>query len=105
MNGHDQRLYRTMAYHLDQYEGGATGLDHLVSGLDGLLALLEGTDQAWRDAFQYEWGTLESEYAFALHRGVTQLSAENQTLINEAINNMRQLLADRITTESVLGDS
>ncbi len=105
MNGHDQRLYRTMAEHLDQYDGGAIGLDHLISSLDALLAVLEGTDQAWRDAFRYEWGTLETVYAIALDRGVTQLYPENQALIDEAIKNMRRLLAERITAESMLGDS
>ena len=105
MNGHEQRLYRTMAEHLDQYEGGTIGLDHLISSLDALLEVLEGTDQVWRDAFRYEWGTLEMVYAIALDRGVTQLSPENQTLINEAIKNMRRLLVDRITAESLVGNS
>lgn len=105
MNGHDQRLYRTMAENLDQYEGGAIGLDHLISSLDALLGVLEGMDQEWWDAFRYEWGTLETVYAIALDRGVTQLSPENQALIDEAIKNMRRLLADRITSERVVGDS
>jgi hypothetical protein len=105
MNGHDQRLYRTMAEQLDQYGGRTIGLDHLIGGLDALLALLEGTDQSWRDAFRYEWGTLETVYAIALDRGVTQLSPENQALIDEAIKNMRRLLAERITAESMVGDS
>jgi hypothetical protein len=94
-----------MREHLDQYEGGVIGLDHLIGSLDALLALLEGTDQAWRDAFRYEWGTLETVYAIALDRGLPQPSSENQTLINDAIKNMRRLLADRITTENVIGNS
>jgi hypothetical protein len=105
MNGHDQRLYRTMAEHLDQYEGGVIALDQLIQGLDALLGVLEGTGQAWRDAFRYEWGTLEMVHAIALDRGVTQLSPENQALIDEAIKNMRRLLAESVRAESVADES
>ena len=83
MSEHDQRLYRTMVEHLDQYDRGVIGLDQLIPSLDALLCILEGTDQAWRDAFRYEWGTLEMVHAIALDRGVTQLSPENQALIDE----------------------
>ncbi|MDW8224032.1 MAG: hypothetical protein RMJ82_13900, partial [Gemmatales bacterium] len=81
------------------------GIDRLISSLDALLGLLERTDQEWRDAFRYEWGTLETMYAIALDRGVTQLSSENRALSDEAIQNMRRLLADRITTENMAGNS
>jgi hypothetical protein len=36
MNGHDQRIYRTMAEHLDQYERGVIRLDHLIPSLNNL---------------------------------------------------------------------
>lgn len=105
MNGHDQRVCRTMAEHLDQFEGGVVGLDHLISSLDALLAVLEEMGQPWRDAFRFEWGTLEMVHAIALDRGATQLSGENQTLIREAIKNMRRLLADCVAGETAAGDS
>jgi hypothetical protein len=93
-----------MAEHLDQYTRGSIGLDHLISGLDALLGLLEDRDKAWTEAFRHEWGTLEITHAIALHHGKTKLLPDSQTQVDQAIEKMRRLLHNRIPPEGTASD-
>lgn len=111
---YDGRQYQLMADYLQRYEQGKTDLPSLIIGLDALLEALELPDKAWKDDFRSEWGSLEVLHAIALDHAEQGLAPDvettvnqpnNQALIKQAINNMRRLLTDRITTESVASDS
>jgi hypothetical protein len=102
---HDRRQYDLMEEHLRHFEEGVTDLGALIAGLDTLLECLEAADKAWKAQFRSEWWTLEQVYALALDRGQTQLPPESRALINEAVKNMRRLLADRITAETAASES
>jgi hypothetical protein len=105
MNEHDQRQYRLMCDLLQRYEAAKTDLSSLIGGLEALLEALDDPCQEWNKQFRHEWGVLEIEYAVALDRGQTQLPPDSQARIDEAIKNMRRLLADRVTAETAVGDS
>jgi hypothetical protein len=101
MSEYDERQYRAMAEQLTQYRQHAISLDHLISGLDALLSLLEQPDRAWKAAFRSEWGTLEVEHAVALDQGRSQLPVESQQRVHAAVSRLSQLLASRIGAESL----
>jgi hypothetical protein len=102
---YDKRQYDLMAEHLRRFEEGSSNLGTLVAGLDSLMACLEAPDQEWIQRFRSEWWTLEQVYAVALDRGKTELSAEDEALVNEAVAKMKQLLAERVPVQSETSDS
>ncbi len=104
---YDQRQYRLMADQLQGYEEGKLNLASLVSRLEALLSALEAPDKAWKNDFWSKWGTLETVYAVALDRNEQGLAPDAQAtindpshraLINEAVQNLRRLVQDRIDT-------
>jgi hypothetical protein len=114
---YDQRQYRLMADQLHRLEEGNIGLVSLIGRLKSLLSVLEATDEAWKDDFRSEWGTLEIAYAMILHRKEQGLKTDVQIAIDDlakrpdvvaALQKMRRLLQERIHTtagaESDTGD-
>jgi hypothetical protein len=102
---YDKRQYNLMIEHLRRFEEGASDLSSLIGGLDALLECLEAPDEEWKQRFWSEWWTLEQVYAVALERGQTELSAEEQALVNQAVNNIKQLLAERVPVQAEASNS
>lgn len=96
---YDKRQYNLMSERLRRFEEGASDLSSLVAGLDSLLECLEVPDEEWKQRFRSEWGTLEQVYAVALHHGQTELSVEEETLVNRAVCAIKQLLAERVPVQ------
>lgn len=85
-----------MEEYLQQFEQGELALHHLIKSLEGLLDVLQNPDLTWKDNFRSEWWTLEEIYAVACDRKEPNLSPESETLINEAVENMKSLLKSAI---------
>lgn len=92
MSEHDQRQYILMKQCIQGFESGNVNLRVLISSLKGLLDVLQSVRQEWKDAFSGEWWTLEEVYSFASDQEKAYLSQEDQKLVYEAIENMKQLL-------------
>ncbi|MBX9681576.1 MAG: hypothetical protein K2X38_22705 [Gemmataceae bacterium] len=106
MSDYDQRQYRLMLQQLERFEQGKATLSDLIASLDALLSVLESTEENWKEAFRYEWGTLETEYAISLDRGEPVLPSESMSLVHQAVANMEALLRDRVSAdESALHES
>lgn len=106
MSEYDQRQYRLMHQALERFQEGKASLSDLIASLDALLNVLESTEESWKDAFRYEWGTLETEYAISLDRGETALPPESINLVRQAVANMQALLQERIASdESAMSES
>lgn len=99
---HDDRQYRLMSQQLDQYQNGVIDFDHLVLGLEALLAVLEAPDRTWADAFRQEWGSLEIVRATRVCQGTKDMSGDPR--ISEAIDSMRRLLKDRVRSDDSNND-
>ena len=104
---YDQRQHALMNDQLILFEEGKLGLASLIKSIKGLLSVLEETDEAWIDKVRDEWGTLETAYAVALDRKEQGLATDAQTtfndpiqqaLINDAVQNLRRLVQERIDT-------
>jgi hypothetical protein len=111
---YDQRQYALIQDHLRRHEEGEINLGSLIAGLGTLIQCLEAPDQHWKNAFLGEWGVLEEVHAVALYRveqGVAPnieaviREPDNQRLIRETIENIRCLLADRITGKGMTDTS
>jgi hypothetical protein len=104
---YDQRQFRLMHDQLILFEKGKLDLASLIKGIKGLLSVLEEVDESWIDKIRREWGILETVYAVAVQRKEQNLAQDTQTtindpvyrsLINEATQNMRQLVQDVLRT-------
>ncbi len=104
---YDQRQYRLMADQLQRFEEGQLGLVSLIGSLKSLLSVLEATDEAWKDDFRSEWGTLEVAYAMMLDQKGDGLVPNEQAALNDlanradirqAVRNMQRLVQERIDT-------
>lgn len=102
---YDRRQYNLMLEHLRRFEEGASDLSSLIGGLDSLLECLEAPNEEWKQRFRNKWGTLEQVYAVALDRGQTELSIEDEALVNQAVRNIRQLLAEQVPVEAEANNS
>lgn len=103
----DQRQFVLMEDHLRRYEEGGTDLGSLIAGLESLLLCLEAADEDWKNEFRRKWGILEEVNAVALDRVEQGASTnvatilkepDNQRLIEQAIEGIRRLLADRLAS-------
>jgi hypothetical protein len=94
MNDHDNKQHQLMTNYLLEFEQGSLKISQLIELLDGLLESLEDMEENWTDRFRSEWWTLEQIYAVAVDRGENRLDAESESLIYEAIENMKALLND-----------
>jgi hypothetical protein len=92
MNNHDNKQYQLMENYMVEFEEGSLKISQLIELLDGLIQSLENTDENWIDKFRSEWWTLEQTYAVAVDRGENYLNSESESLIDEAVENMRMLL-------------
>ncbi|HEY9630266.1 MAG TPA: hypothetical protein V6C84_23480 [Coleofasciculaceae cyanobacterium] len=94
MSKYDQRQYQLMKLCIEGFEIGNVNLRVLISSLEGLLDVLQEASEEWKASFRSAWWTLEEVYAVASDRGQNYLSSEEQVLVYEAINEIKQLLED-----------
>ncbi len=103
---YDQRQYRLMNDQLKLFEAGKLDLPALIKGIKALLSALEEADESWKDKVRCEWGALETVYAIGLDRKEQGLAPDIQTsindpanraLIDEAVQNIRRLVQERIS--------
>jgi len=102
MSDYDNRQYRLMMQRIEEFEKSKIGLQRLIADLDALLCSLQKADETWRSSFQKEWGVLEEVYAIALDKGSEKLPTEHWDLIDNALGNMKRLLAQVVIAESEL---
>ena len=81
-----------MAERIVQFEQERIGLGRMVDDLDALLCALDSPDANWKAAFRKNWGVLEEVRAVALDNDLKRIPPDYQTLIDNAINEMKQLL-------------
>ena len=72
------------------------GLRKIIADLEALLGSLQHADRGWKDSFYEQWAILEDVYADALDRGFQQLPPDYQKLVDDAVQNMRRLVQQRI---------
>ena len=99
----DQRQYQLMADRLKGFEKRTISLNRLINDLEALLDVLQAPEGEWKAAFRSEWGTLEVVCAVALDRGETVLSPEGKKWVEEAVENMNQLLKQQLRKCNKLG--
>jgi hypothetical protein len=101
---YDRRQYISMEEMLGRYEQRGIDLGSLIAGLESLLQCLELADEEWKNQFRSKWGILEEVYAVALDQieqgapeniGTILEETDNQRLIQNAVESIRQLLAGR----------
>jgi hypothetical protein len=93
MTAYNKRQLKLMLERIDWFHRGEIGLPALIANLDGLLNALEGVDQRWKQAFLKQWGVLEEVYADSLDKGLSAVPSENMPLINRAMDELKQLIA------------
>jgi hypothetical protein len=92
MSEYDQRQYQLMRQCIEDFEIGNVNFRVLIDSLKGLLNVLQEVEEEWKASFRSAWWTLEEVYAVALDREQNCLSNEDEKLIYEAINEIKQLL-------------
>lgn len=92
----DQRQYQLMADRLKGFEKHTISLNRLINDLEALLEVLQAPEEEWKAAFRSEWGILEVVCAVALDRGEKVLSPEGKKWVEEAVENMNQLLKQQL---------
>ena len=98
MNEFDQRQYQLMKQCIEDFEIGNANFRVLIDSLKGLLNVLQEAEDEWKASFRSAWWTLEEVYAVASDRKQNYLSNEEQKLVYEAIDEIKQLL------EKVVGE-
>ena len=88
------RPYLLIRKCLQQFDNNELTLDRLIHELEVLLETFPNSDEKWKEKFKSEWWTLEQVYAVACDRGETTLNPESENLVNETLNNMKELLKD-----------
>jgi hypothetical protein len=92
MSDYDNRQYALMLEQLNQFESKRIDLQHLISGLESLLCLLEETDAVWKSTFQSRWGVLEEVYADMLDRKYKSLPASHQKLVEKSVRDLKAMV-------------
>jgi hypothetical protein len=90
--------YRLIGKCLQQFDNNELTLDRLIHELEVLLETFPNSDEKWKEKFRSEWWTLEQVYAVACDRGETTLNPENENLVYETLENMKNLLKEVIQT-------
>lgn len=93
---YDQRQYQLMVKRLRDFENGVITLASLINDIDALLRSLEEPDEAWVDLFWIKWFSMEEVYSVALDRGDSRLRPEEQSVIKEAVRNLKDLLQQKV---------
>src|SRR5262245_42145819 len=79
---------------LSLYKADKLELPDLIADLDALIDSLEEQPD-WRRDFRETWGVLEEVYAVSLDRNEAKLSRQHAQLVNDAINQMLQMVGLR----------
>ncbi|MGC8559146.1 MAG: hypothetical protein ACP5O1_00530 [Phycisphaerae bacterium] len=96
MSDYDRRQFKMMLSILDAFDDRAIGLRKAIDDLEALYRSLEDTPKAWKSLFYKQWAIMEEVYAGALDKGYKQLPPDYQKLIEDAIQNLRRLVQERI---------
>jgi hypothetical protein len=96
MNTYNARQLNLMKGKLDAFDDNALSLRDLVVGLEGLLNALQDVDDVWRSSYLQRWGVLEEVYADALDKKLAEIPNEHIALINSAIKEIRELVAQKL---------
>ena len=86
--------YLLIGKYLQQFDNNELTLDRLISDLETVLETFPNSDEKWKENFRSEWWTLEQVYAVACDRGETTLNPENENLVYETLENMKNLLKE-----------
>jgi hypothetical protein len=86
--------YLLIGKYLQQFDNNELTLDRLISELEDILETFPNSNEKWKKKFRSEWWTLEQVYAVACDRGETTLNPENENLIYETLENMKNLLKE-----------
>ena len=92
------RPYLLIRKCLQQFDNNELTFDRLINELEAVLETFPNSDEKWKDKFKNEWWTLEQVYAVACDRGETTLNPENENLVYETLENMKNLLKEVIQT-------
>ncbi len=97
MNARDHRQLLLMRALIEQFEVGEVDLAILVRDLEALSQVLVEPTEAFSEAFHEHWFDLEQVLAVALDRTYDEVLAENHELTDQAITNLKVLVADQLT--------
>ena len=92
------RPYLLIRKCLQQFDNNELTFDRLIHELEAVLQTFPNSDEKWKEKFRSEWWTLEQVYAVACDRGETTLNPENENLVYETLENMKNLLKEVIQT-------
>ena len=85
---------------LQQFDNNELTIDRLISELETFLETFPNSDEKWKEKFKSEWWTLEQVYAVACDQGETTLNPENENLVYETLENMKNLLKEVMKVKS-----
>ncbi len=88
--------FKLMADRLAAFEKGDLALSVLVADLENLFHSLNVNDSDWEAGFWENWGDLEIAYAVALNRQLKQLSTASMQNVQEAVTNLKSLVASKM---------
>src|SRR5947199_92894 len=79
-------------FRISQFKSDDISLGQLIDDLNSLLSQLTCVDEIWKNSFKSEWWTIEQVHAFTLDCGKLFISQENQTMIEDALNNLKRMI-------------
>ena len=71
----------------------APTLGRVIATLEQHCEVIPGGEDTWKPRFWANWGALEEVYAVALDRGMSDLDAECQKIIEEGVRELRSIVA------------
>lgn len=89
-----------MAERLRVFIEGSTSLAKLIDDLDAIVRCLNEPDPAWKDLFRNEWLALEEVYSVALDGGKSSLSAQDENIVNRAVNELMELVRQKVPQDT-----
>ncbi|MBA3957553.1 MAG: hypothetical protein H0X51_04045 [Parachlamydiaceae bacterium] len=100
MNAYDQRQLRLMIDKINRFKKDTISLRFLIDDLNGLLEVLEESDDNWKRQFRIFWADLEITYAVALFKEKKVLDAQDVVRIDNAIENILTLIQEKLPPQS-----
>jgi len=87
-SNHDVQQYERMRDVLDAFQLRNVEMGKMIADLETLLRSLTNADQSWKEAFYREWALLDDIYAVAVDRGYSRIPAEQQKLVDKAVQKL-----------------
>jgi hypothetical protein len=80
---------------LDAYSAGSVSVPVLVDRLETLINALAGyADSSWVEEMHTIWGQMEIPYALSLDEGRSELTADEQSSVDDAVAALRAMLEE-----------